>query len=121
MQPRSLGVLYRVGKFFHCPRVLNTCFHVYVLSNLEYCVSVRMSSAEFHLSLLDRFVHSAEVLCDGELCCLGPRKRCLLYKIYHRANHPMHEYLHYYVAARETRASAAPCEVALVIPSCRTD
>ena len=33
----------------------------------------------------------------------------------------MHEYLHYFVATRNTRASATPCELALVIQRCRLD
>ena len=46
---------------------------------------------------------------------------CLLYKIYHRKEHPLHEYLHHFVAARNTRGSAALCEVAYLITHCRTD
>ena len=33
----------------------------------------------------------------------------------------MNEYLHHFVAARNTKASAALCELALVIPRCITD
>ena len=33
----------------------------------------------------------------------------------------MNEYLNHFVAARIIRSSAALCELALVIPSCRTD
>ena len=77
------------------------------------------------MSLLDRVVRSAEGLCDGELCCLGHRRRdcalCLLYKIYYRANHPLHEYLHHFVAVRNTRGSVALCELALIFPCGRTD
>ena len=44
-----------------------------------------MSSAESQLGLLDSVVRSAERLCEGELCCLGQRKKvsslCLLYNI----------------------------------------
>ena len=41
---------------------------------------------------------------------------CLLNNIYHRVDHPMNEYLNHFVAACNTRASAALCEVILVIP-----
>ena len=44
-----------------------------------------------------------------------------LNKIYHRADHPLHEYLHHCVTARNTRESSSPCELALVTPRCRTD
>ena len=46
---------------------------------------------------------------------------CLLYKIYHRVGHPMKKYLNSFVAARNTMASAALGELALVIPRCRAD
>ena len=79
-----------------------------------------MSSAESHLGLLDRIGRSVESLCEGELCCLGHRRKvsvlCLLYKIYHRVDHPMNEYLRNLVKARNTTASVALGELALVIP-----
>ena len=81
-----------------------------------------MSPAESHWNLLERIVRSAKRLCEGELCCLVHRKKvsalCLLYKVYHRVEHPMNEYLKHFVAARNTRASAALDEV---IQGCRTD
>ena len=55
----------------------------------------------------------------------GARKKCqylmLLYKIYHREDHPFHVNLHHFVAVRNTRTSAVLGEIALVIPRCRTD
>ena len=46
---------------------------------------------------------------------------CLLPKICHRVDHHMSEYLHHFVAARITRASAAMGELPVVLPSCRAD
>ena len=46
---------------------------------------------------------------------------CLLYKIYHRVDHPMNDCLNHVDAARNTRASAALEELALVVSRCRTD
>ena len=46
---------------------------------------------------------------------------CLLYKIYHRENSPMHECLHHFVVARNIIASATEVQLALVILRCRTD
>ena len=90
-------------KLCDCPRVLRSCFNAYVLSKLEYCAPVWMTSAETHLSLLDS-VLSTERLCEGKLCCLRHRRKGsalrLHYKIYHRADHPLHEKLHHFVAAR---------------------
>ena len=61
----------------------------------------------------------------GWTSCLGHRRNfsclCLLYEIYHRANHPLHANLNHFVAAHNTRASAALWELALVIPLCSTD
>ena len=36
---------------------------------------------------------------------------CLLYEIYHRLDHPMNEYLHHFIAARNARVSAVPGEL----------
>ena len=124
-QPRAL--VSCAGQVSHlivhvCSRTVST--HMF-LSNLEYCVPVRMSSAESQLSLLDSVVRGAERLYEGKLCCLGQRRKvsalCLLYEIYRKADHPLNEYLHHFVAVRNTRASAALRELALVIPRCRTD
>ena len=49
------------------------------------------------------------------------RALCLLYKIYDRMNHRLREYLHHFVAARNTRAPTALGELSLAIPRCRTD
>ena len=77
------------------------------------------------MDLLESIVCSAERLCEGKLCCLEHRRKvcalCLLYKTYHRMDHPMSEYLNHFIAARNTRASAALGELAFVIPGCRTD
>ena len=43
------------------------------------------------------YFRSTERLCEGELYCLGHRRKvsslCLLYKVYHRVDHPMKKYL----------------------------
>ena len=84
-----------------------------------------MSSAESHLGLLDSIVRNAEWLCEGELCCLRHRIKisalCLLYEIYRRVDNSMNEYLNRFMAARNTKASAALGELALAIPRCITD
>ena len=79
---------------------------------------------EFHVGLLDGIVRSAERLCEGELCCFAHRRNlralCLLYKIYHRVDHPMNGYLNHFVDYSNTSASAALGELTLVVPRCRT-
>ena len=55
--------------------MLKSCFNAYVLSSLEHCISVWMSSAESHLGL-DSIVRSAEKrLCEDELCCSAHRRK----------------------------------------------
>ena len=46
---------------------------------------------------------------------------CLPYKIYHRVDQPMNKYLKHFVAARNTRASAALDEMNWGILRYRTD
>ena len=112
-------------KVLDCPRVLKSCINAYVLSSLEYCALAWMSSVESHLGLLYSVVRIAEGLCEGELCCLGYRRKvsalCFLYKIYHRVDHPMNEYLNPFIATLNTRVSAALSKLILVIQRCRTD
>ena len=76
-----------------------------------------MLSAESHLGLLDSIVRSADRLCEGEHCSMEHRRKvsalCLLYMIYHRVDNPMNEYVNYFVAVRNTRASAAVSELAM--------
>ena len=121
---KSLGAVRRAGKV-DCLLVLKSCFNAYVLSNLEYCALVQISSTESHLTLLDSVVRSAETLYEDGLCCLGHKKKVsalrLIYDIYHRVYNPLNGYLNHFVAARNARASAALSELALVIPCCRTE
>ena len=78
-----------------------------------------MSLAFAHIGLLDIIVCSVEMLREGELCCLGHREKasclCLFYKIFHREDHPMNEYLQHFLVACSTRVSAALCEMTLGI------
>ena len=121
---RSLGVVCRSGVLFDYPRVLKSCFNAYVLSSLEYCAPVWMSSAEsiqvcwtvlfavrkgcVRVSFVVRGTEGRSVPCVYS-------KRFITWP-----NHPLHEYLHHFVAARNIRASTALCELALVW-HCRTD
>ena len=128
----SLGIVRRAGKVFNCLRVLKSCFISYLLCSLDKRYEsptehtpVWMSSAKSFLGLLDSIFRSAERLCEGELCCLRHRKVIsalgLLDKIYDRVDYRMNEYLNYFVAARNTRATAALDELVLVMSRCRTD
>ena len=89
----KMGVVHRAGKLFDCPHVHKGWFNAYVVPNLEYCGW--MSLGESQLGLLDGIVRSADKLCEGELYCLGHRRKVsalrLLYKIYYRVDHSMNE------------------------------
>ena len=106
---RNLRVVRRAGNIFGCPRVPKGFFSAYVSFSLNYCVPVRMSSAKSDLDLPDSMVHSVERMCEGFF--FGHRRKvmdlCLLCKICQGVNHPMNEYLKNFVAARNTRPSAA--------------
>ena len=65
----------RVGKLFGCSCMLKSCFNIYVLSSLEYCAPMWMSSVKSHLDLMDSIDRSAERLREGELYCLGHRRK----------------------------------------------
>ena len=66
---------------------------------------------ESHLGLLASIVRSAEMLCEGELCCVGRRRKVcassLHYEIKYSLDHSMNEYLKHFVEGRHTRATAA--------------
>ena len=75
---------------------------------------------------MESVVRSAKKrLCEGELCRLGNRRNAsalyLLYEMYQRADYPMHEHIHHFGAAHNTRCFATLDELALVIPRCRID
>ena len=77
------------------------------------------------ISLLNGIVRHVEMLNKSKFCCLGYRRKvsalCLLYKIYHRVHHTMKQYPKPFVVARNTRASAALGEFALIISRCITN
>ena len=43
---------------------------------------VWMSSAESHMVWLDIIAHSAKRMCEGELCCLGHRRKVSLCPVF---------------------------------------
>ena len=75
--------------------------------------------------LLDSIVRSAERVCEGDLCCLGHRRRvsalCLLYKLYPRVDHTVTKYLKRFIASHNTRTLTTLGKMARVIPHCKTD
>ena len=98
----------RARKLFNCPHVLKGCFNAYVLFSLDYCALVWMSLRGL-IWVCWSIVSSAERSWKSGFCCLGHRRKVsavsLPGEVYHRADHPLHDYLHNFVAARNTRAS----------------
>ena len=104
--------------FINCSRVLQSCF----AQSGVLCPRVNVFWLAFEF---------AEYCCsqwgkmsESKLCCLEHRRKVniwyWIYKIYHRADYPMHKSLHNFVAARNTKDSAALGELALVIQRRRT-
>ena len=120
---RSLGVVSWAGILYDCSCVLKSCFNAYVLSILEHCGLVWLSSAEFHLSLMDSVARRAERLCEDEFCCFGHRRKVVLCVCSIRLIKEWTTFAGvsvHFVAAYNSRASAALRELALVLPRCRT-
>ena len=84
-----------------------------------------MSPAESYLNLLNSVVCSEERLYKGELLVWGTEGKlerfvCSI-KFFHIVDRPINEYLHQFVASRNSRSSAALGKLHLVISHCRTD
>ena len=118
--------MHRAGKLFGSSYVLKSWCNAYVLSNQVYCPSVWMSSAESDLGLLYWLVLFAVQKGFVRVKCVvwsteervGP---CVSSVGITRVENHMHDYLHHFVAALNTRVLAALSELALAIPRCRTD
>ena len=121
---KSLGVVHWAGSYL----IVRVCSRTVLMhmfcptSSIVPLCGCRLRSL---IWILDSVVRSSERLREGELVWLEHRRKvsavCLLYKIYHRTDHPIHEYLHHCVAARNTQTSAALSLLALIIPRCRSD
>ena len=111
----KLTVVPQAGKLFDRPHVLKSCFNAYVLSGLRYCASVWMLLRSLIWVCWTVFSQCGKVVWGWALL-FGSQKEgpCLVFDL-------SQGYLNYFVAARNTRTSAALCEWALVILRYRTD
>ena len=70
------------------------CFNSFILPSLEYCAPVWASAADSHLKLLDNNLNAIKFLMPNLKTDLWHRRQisslCLLHKIYHAPNHPLH-------------------------------
>ena len=86
----------RAGKLFDCPRVLKSRFNAYVLSSFQHCAPCGCCQRSLIRNWQIALFEMQKGFMNGELCCFGHRGKvsvlCLLYKIYHRVNHPKNEH-----------------------------
>ena len=91
---QRLGLLRKSFKIFNDHSVLLKCFNSFILSYFEYCSPVWTSAAESHLKLLDRNLNGCRFLIPELDIDLWHRRSisclCMLFKIYHNPEHPLH-------------------------------
>lgn len=106
---QKTGILRKAAKIFSDDNVLARCLRAYVLPLVEYCSPVWSSSAECHLSLLDRVFRVAGDIGGVEIN-LDHRRRVgslsLFWKIHSDATHPMHSSLPGPIARRRLTRGA---------------
>ena len=90
----KLGIIRKALCLFGDPVLVLRCFWSFLFLVLEYCSSIWMSAASFHLGLLDCVVSKAVRLMDRlVLCNLEHRRRFaalrMFYKIYCNHNHAL--------------------------------
>ena len=105
---QKIGILRKSFKIFGDQSVLKNCFNSFILPCFEYCSPVWSSAADSHLKLLDRNLNAIKFLIPDLRTNLWHRRSisslCMLYKIYHNPEHPMHSDLpNLYRPLRNTR------------------
>ena len=94
---QKLGLLRKSFKIFNDQSILRKCFYSFILPCFEYCSPVWSSAADSHLRLLDRNLNACKVLIPDLIIDLWHRRSisslCMLYKIFHNPEHPLHSEL----------------------------
>ena len=108
---QKLGLLRKSVKVFGDQSILRKCFNSFILPSFEYCSPVWSSAADSHLKLLDRNLNGCKFLIPGLDTNLWHRRSvsclCMLFKIYHNPEHPLHPELPaLFQPLRFTRAAA---------------
>ena len=108
---QKIGILRKSYKIFGEQSILKNCFNSFILPCFEYCSPVWSSAADSHLNLLDRNMNAIKFLIPDLQTNLGHRRSisslCMLYKIFHNPEHPMHSDLpNLYHPPRNTRNAA---------------
>ena len=94
---QKLGLLRKSFKIFNDQSILRKCFYSFILPCFEYCSPVWSSAADSHLRLLDRNLNACKFLIPDLIIDLWHRRSisslCMLYKIFHNPEHPLHSEL----------------------------
>ena len=94
---QKLGLLRKSFKIFNDQSILRKCFYSFILPCFEYCSPVWSSAAVSHLRLLDRNLNACKFLIPDLIIDLWHRRSisslCMLYKIFHNPEHPLHSEL----------------------------
>ena len=94
---QRVGILRKSFKIFGEQSILRNCFNSFILPIFEYCSPVWCSVAASHLKLLDRNLNATKFLIPELEVDLWHRRAisslCMLYKIFHNVDHPMHTLL----------------------------
>ena len=91
---QKIGILRKSYKIFGEQAILKNCFNAFILPCFEYCAPVWSSAANSHLNLLDKNLRAIKFLIPDLNVNLWHRRAisslCILYKIFHNADHPLH-------------------------------
>lgn len=91
---QKIGLLRKSFKIFGDQSILKKCFNSFILPCFEYCSPVWSSAADSHLNLLDRNLRSIKFLIPDLDINLWHRRSisslCMLHKIFHNSDHPLH-------------------------------
>ena len=92
---QKIGILRKSFKIFGEQAILKNCFNAFILPCFEYCAPVWSSAANSHLNLLDKNLRAIKFLIPDLNVDLWHRRAvsslCILYKIFHTADHPLHQ------------------------------
>ena len=91
---QKIGILRKCFKVFGDEAIMLNCFNSFILPCMEYCAPVWSSAANSHLKILDRNLSAIKFLIPNLKIDLWHRRQisslCMLHKVYHFQNHPLH-------------------------------
>ena len=107
---QKIGILRKSFKIFGEQEILKNCFNAFILPCFEYCAPVWSSATNSHLNLLDKNLRAIKFLIPDLSINLWHRRAvsslCILHKIFHNENHPLHRELPALYAPRRVTRGA---------------